>query len=115
MSVDGPMRLTQLSHARRGAPQPVRSLRRLIIVSREDLKLYKSLKRTFADDERTQVILDRRSRERRELFRTHSIERRRADRRLRLVNTDIHLARWSIVRLLDVPDVPWSHERRVPA
>ncbi len=92
MSVEKPIRLTQFSPARQGATAPVRFLRRLIIVSREDLKLYKSLRRTFADAERTQVTLDRRFRERRELVRTHSIERRRTDRRSRPVHTDISVS-----------------------
>ncbi len=115
MSVEKSMRLAQFPPASQGATAPVRFLRRLIIVSREDLELYKSLKRTFADAERTQVILDRRFRERRELVRTHSIERRRTDRRSRPVHTDIQLARWSIVRLFDFPSAPWPYERRVPA
>jgi len=115
MDVERPTRVTQLTRTMRGATLPVRFLRRLLIVSREELELYKSLKRTFADTERTQVLLDRRFRERRERPRTPAIERRRADRRSRLVDTTVPLARWSIVRLFDFPGAPGPYERRVPA
>lgn len=58
----------------------------LILVPRTRVDLYHALKRSFADDARAEVILDRRFRDRRVRTSPRDIERRREDRRRR---TDI--------------------------
>ena len=56
-------------------------VRYLLIVSRKQPDLWYHLKRDFAGDEKVEVLLDRRRRERRQGVQAHEPERRAADRR----------------------------------
>ena len=69
----------------------------LVIVDREDLARYTSLKRVFAS-ESADVILDRRRGERRASPRPPSVERRRADRRVRSIAQELRTLGWALVR-----------------
>jgi hypothetical protein len=53
----------------------------LFVVARDQLELYGYLRRTFAGDERFQVILDQRAEERRQRPEERDLERRRIERR----------------------------------
>lgn len=90
-----------------GDGQPGRSL--LIVVPRTRVDLYKPLKRSFNDDEKVEVILDRRFRERRAEATAREPERRRDDRRRRVhVDADLKAGKWVTVPLppsrLDLAD-----------
>lgn len=82
----------------------------LVIVEREDLARYASLKRVFAS-ESAEVILDRRHGERRGRPSPQSIERRRGERRVRSIAQDLRTLGWALVRreLKATPDsARWS-------
>jgi hypothetical protein len=65
-----------------GEERAVRSIRRLVfIVSPGQRELYNSLKRTFAGDRSVEVILDRRSGQRRQRRESPTADRRRIERR----------------------------------
>lgn len=85
MSADGRTHLRLPTRSVQESSPQIPGLRRLIIVSRDELGLYKSLKRAFADAERIEVILDRRFRGRRQRLSRPLSERRRGDRRSRAV------------------------------
>jgi PAS domain S-box-containing protein len=68
----------------------------LVIVAHEQLSRYESLKDTFAD-ESADVIQDRRMDERRRRHVPVEVERRRGDRRLHDVTTDLQKHGWVIV------------------
>jgi serine/threonine-protein kinase RsbT len=69
----------------------------LVIVEREDLARYASLKRVFAS-ESAEVILDRRRGERRGRQSPPQTDRRRADRRVRSIAQDLRTLGWALVR-----------------
>src|SRR5438046_9264499 len=69
----------------------------LVIVEREDLARYASLKRVFAS-ESADVILDRRRGERRGRPSPPSVERRRGDRRVRSIAQELRTLGWALVR-----------------
>jgi hypothetical protein len=72
----------------------------LIIVPRTRSDLYRSLRQSFGDDGKVQVVLDRRFRERRARVSTPEGGRRRGDRRLRTdVELDLRAGRWVAVRV----------------
>jgi len=71
----------------------------LILVPRSRVDLYQALKRSFADDPKAKVILDRRFRERRVRTSSPGVERRKGDRRHR---TDVE-AQLSAGRSVTVP------------
>ena len=74
----------------------------LIVVPRTRVDLYQSLKRSFADDAKAEVVLDRRFKERRVTNGAHDRERRRADRRKRPdIDAQLKADRW-----VTVPVVP---------
>ncbi len=75
---------------------------RLIIVPKSRVDLYQALKRSFSNDPDTQVILDRRSKDRRGTGGPYEPDRRRGDRRRR---TDVE-AQLSAGRSVIVP-IPW--------
>ncbi len=80
----------------RGEP---RLVDRLIIVARGDIGLYQSLQRSFADDDRTEVLNDRRFAERRQRRARPVLERRQRERRRRPdVDAQIRACGWSLVR-----------------
>ncbi len=77
----------------------LRPRRCLLVVPRSKLELYLSLKRSFADNDRVEVILDRRFAQRR---RTSAIapdpERRSAERRVRVATeAELRAGRWTLV------------------
>jgi hypothetical protein len=74
--------------------------RLLFVVSRSDLDRYDYLKKAFRDEPRIAVILDRRRAERRwrELDRSSSTERRRADRRKFETADHIKSLGWALIR-----------------
>jgi hypothetical protein len=90
--------------ARDEAPAAKRQLGRsvLIVVPRTRVDLYQSLKRSFADDAKAEVVLDRRFKERRVKSVQHDRERRRTDRRKRPdIDAQLKADRW-----VTVPVVP---------
>lgn len=103
----GSERLAEHGHTRRGAVMPGRQsdrgeprlVDRLIIVARGDIGLYQSLQRSFADDDRTEVLNDRRFAERRQRRARPVLERRQRERRRRPdVDAQIRACGWSLVR-----------------
>ncbi len=86
------------------APAGRRQLGRsvLIVVPRSRVDLYQSLKRSFADDAKAEVVLDRRFKDRRVKSATHDRERRKTDRRRRPdIDAQLKADRW-----VTVPVVP---------
>ena len=74
----------------------------LIVVPRTRVDLYQSLKRSFADDAKAEVVLDRRFKDRRVKMTEHGRERRKTDRRRRPdIDAQIKADRW-----VTVPIVP---------
>jgi hypothetical protein len=74
----------------------------LIVVPRTRVDLYQSLKRSFADDTKAEVVLDRRFKERRVKAADHIRERRRTERRRRPdIDAQLKADRW-----VTVPVVP---------
>lgn len=72
--------------------------RLLFIVSRAHGERYEHLKRTFADEEKIEVVLDRRRGERRWHDVDHEAERRAGDRRRRDLEEDLRTMGWVLVR-----------------
>lgn len=69
-----------------------------IIVPKERLDLYRSLERTFGDEARVLVILDRRLGDRRRRAAAHEPERRRGERRRRAErDAELQAGRWVAV------------------
>ena len=68
-------------------------VRCLYIVSRDKTALYEKLKHDFAEDREVEVVLDRRSAQRRQQVSEHKPERRRADRRLPLDGWTVELSK----------------------
>jgi hypothetical protein len=84
--------------------------RHLLIVARDHVRLYEHLRRTFAANRSVRVLLDRRSRERRQGKEQPAAERRRSDRRARpSIDEQLRAIGWSLV-LLDLAKNP----RRMP-
>jgi hypothetical protein len=74
----------------------------LIVVPRTRVDLYQSLKRSFADDAKAEVVLDRRFKDRRVKAAEHGRERRKTDRRRRPdIDAQLKADRW-----VTVPVVP---------
>lgn len=73
----------------------------LIVVPRSNVDLYQSLKRTFADDAKAEVVLDRRFKERRARSSDHDVERRKEDRRRRPeIDAQLRAGRWVTVPIV---------------
>jgi hypothetical protein len=76
----------------------LRPRRCMLIVPRSKLELYQSLKRSFADNDRVEVVLDRRFAQRRTGGASHEPERRRAERRVRTATeAELRAGRWTLV------------------
>jgi hypothetical protein len=77
--------------------------RHLLVVARDHMLLYEHLRRTLAKDQSVQVLLDRRSRERRQEKGQRAVSRRLSDRRARpsLESEQLRAIGWSLV-LLDL-------------
>src|SRR5438132_10457978 len=69
----------------------------LAVVAREELPKYTSLTRNFVS-ETMEVVLDRRSGERRRADSRVTMERRLTDRRHRDITTDLQTSGWALVR-----------------
>ena len=69
----------------------------VFIVSRTEPKQYLYLKHVFADESRD-VVLDRRTSERRRGLRAPTIERRHIDRRHRDITRELQSSGWALVR-----------------
>ena len=69
----------------------------VFIVSRTEPKRYLYLKHEFADESRD-VVLDRRTSERRRSLRAPTIERRHIDRRHRDITRELKSSGWALVR-----------------
>lgn len=69
----------------------------LAVVARDELTKYTSLTRNFVS-ETMEVVLDRRSRERRRADYRGATERRRGDRRQRDITPDLQASGWALVR-----------------
>lgn len=69
----------------------------LFVVERTRPEVYDSLRRTCADIDTVQVILDRRSRERRLVTTQRDAERRRADRRVRRLDEELASLGFAVV------------------
>jgi hypothetical protein len=73
----------------------------LIVVPRSRVDLYQSLKRSFADDAKAEVVLDRRFRDRRVKSAAAGRERRKTDRRRRPdIDAQLKADRWVTVPIL---------------
>lgn len=85
--------------AARRAERSARSVAELLfIVARDRQDLYASLRHTFVEDPSVRVLVDRRSRERRQRQEPPSLERRRADRRERPeAETQLCARGWALV------------------
>ena len=74
--------------------------KQILVVARDRQKLYEYAKRAFTGNPTVEVILDRRSAERRSANRSSTPDRRRGDRRLMLeVDNHLRALGWAIVRL----------------
>jgi len=71
--------------------------RLLVIVGREEPARYAYLRHVFAS-ETVEVIVDRRSEERRRREAAPSFDRRRSERRVRSITQDIQSLGWALVR-----------------
>ena len=69
----------------------------VFIVSRAEPKQYLYLKHVFADESRD-VVLDRRTSERRRSLRAPTIERRHIDRRHSDITRELQSSGWALVR-----------------
>jgi hypothetical protein len=78
----------------------------LIVVPRTRVDLYQSLKRSFADDAKAEVVLDRRFKDRRVKSTANERERRKSDRRRRPdIDAQLKADRWVTVPVdLSDPD-----------
>jgi hypothetical protein len=77
--------------------------RHLLIVARNRQPLYEQLRAAFATNDRVQVLVDRRTGERRQRKDTVSAaERRRADRRNRHIDEQLKTIGWALVLMDDV-------------
>jgi hypothetical protein len=74
-------------------------VRHLLIVARNREHLYGQLKQAFAENEQIQVIVDRRTGERRHRTQGTPAERRKADRRNRKVEEQLRSIGWALVLL----------------
>lgn len=73
----------------------------LIVVPRTRVDLYQSLKKSFADDAKAEVVLDRRFKDRRVKSTSHDRERRKTDRRRRPdIDAQLKADRWVTVPVL---------------
>ena len=94
---NGPRRLT----VRRTA-EDLAVAKHLLVVARHRRELYDEIKRAFAGQETVQVILDRRTNQRRQKKNGLMLDRRRTDRRSRsAVDEQLRTIGWSLV-LLDM-------------
>ncbi|MGH7313004.1 MAG: hypothetical protein ACREJV_07530 [Candidatus Rokuibacteriota bacterium] len=85
----------------------LRPRRCLLVVPRSKLELYRSLKRSFADNDRVEVVLDRRFAQRRAATTVHEPERRRAERRVRTATeAELRSGRWTLVPVSAPSDPP---------
>jgi hypothetical protein len=74
----------------------------LLVVARHRRELYEEIKRAFAGHESVQVILDRRTSQRREKKGAPMLDRRRTERRSRtVIDEQLRTIGWSLV-LLDL-------------
>ena len=107
--VAGPARMAEALSpppAARGREEPSAGKRQLgrsvlIVVPRTRVDLYQSLKRSFADDAKAEVVLDRRFKDRRVKTADHDRERRKTDRRRRPdIDAQLKADRWVTVPVL---------------
>lgn len=81
----------------------VRKIRKLVfVVAPGQRRLYESLTRTFACDDTVQVVLDRRTGERRQRGERPAADRRRADRRRRDVEAKLAERGFAVVGVVAV-------------
>ena len=74
-------------------------MRYLLIISRDEPKLYEYLKNHFAGRPDVDVVFDRRHRQRRQRTASAPLERRQADRRQRSVDEDLAALGVAIARI----------------
>jgi hypothetical protein len=80
------------------SPKPV--AKQLIVIARDQPRLYEYARRAFAGNPTVEVVLDRRRAERRRDEESRAPERRRGDRRLTLeVDDRLRTVGWAVVRL----------------
>jgi len=98
----GPLRVLPQFHSLprnwKESPKPV--AKQILIIARDEQRLYEYARRAFAGNPTVEVVLDRRRAERRRADRTRMPERRRGDRRLTLeVDEHLRTRGWAVVRL----------------
>lgn len=76
------------------------AVRSLIVVSRHRPALYEELKLVFGGRGQTQLIVDRRQRERRSSTARTSVDYRYGDRRQREIDADLRTTGWALLVLL---------------
>jgi hypothetical protein len=80
-------------------PPPHTAMRGLLIVARDELKLWLSLKDAFGESEGVTVLLDRRREDRRRGEQTAGSDRRRTERRsLPRIEDDLSVRKYVLVR-----------------
>jgi hypothetical protein len=119
----GPRRVVSPFHPLRksatGGPNPRTNTngccaKQILVVARDQQKLYEYARRAFAGNPTVEVVLDRRRTERRRADRSRLPERRRGDRRLTLeVDDHLRTLGWAILRcdgfrLLELPHLSGS-------
>jgi hypothetical protein len=86
----------------RRAAEELAIARQLLVVARHRRELYEEIKRAFAGHESVQVVLDRRTSQRREKKGAPMMDRRRNERRSRsVIDEQLRTIGWSLV-LLDL-------------
>jgi hypothetical protein len=80
-------------------PPPHTAMRGLLIVARDELNLWQSLKAAFGDSEGVTVVLDRRQEDRRRGVQGVGSDRRRMERRsLPRIEDDLSVRKYVLVR-----------------
>ena len=78
---------------------PKSTAKQILVIARDRQKLYEYARRAFAGNPTVEVVLDRRSGERRKADRSEAPDRRRGDRRVMAVEDHLRTLGWAIVRL----------------
>jgi hypothetical protein len=98
----GPLRvfpqLRPLPRSWKESPKPV--AKQMLVIARDEQRLYEYARRAFAGNPTVEVVLDRRRAERRRADGTRMPDRRRGDRRLTLeVDEHLRTRGWAVVRV----------------
>ena len=98
----GPLRVLPqfrpLPRSWKESPKPV--AKQILVIARDEQRLYEYARRAFAGNPTVEVVLDRRRAERRRADRTRMPDRRHGDRRLTMeVDEHLRTRGWAVVRV----------------